>query len=116
MRTKRFPSLAKEGNRQLPFQEAFQRRHPGNFPFIPHLVHTLLDVLYVLRNEMGEAALRHQEFVDGNTAFRGFAGIIGVYDLTFDNLEKRVESRLDTELADFVRVPRMEIPTFGARI
>src|SRR5439155_10316884 len=39
-----------------------------------------------------------------------------IYDLPFDDLEKRVEPGLDTKLADLVRIARMEIPSLRTRI
>src|SRR5207247_7213290 len=67
-------------------------------------------------NEMGEAALRHQEFLNRNAAFGCLSAIVGVDDLTFDDLEEWIKSRLDSKLADLMRIAGMKIPPLRTRI
>src|SRR5438093_10130717 len=65
---------------------------------------------------MGEAALRLQKFLNRSSAFGCLAAIVAVDDLTFDDLEERIKSRLDSKLTDLMRIAGMEIPPLRTRI
>src|SRR5215510_11717933 len=82
------------------FQNPLDGCDARNLPFFPHFIDHFLDVVDVFGNEMGEAALRLQEFLNRSSAFGCLAAIVGVDDLTFDDLEERIKSRLDSKLAD----------------
>src|SRR5438876_3307969 len=98
------------------FYILLDRCDPRNLPLFPHFIDSFLDVVNVFGNEMGEAALRLQKFLNRSSAFGCLAAIVAVDDLTFDDLEERIKSRLDSKLTDLMRIAGMEIPPLRTRI
>src|SRR2546430_13529762 len=98
-------------SRQL--QGALEGRNAWGFPFLPHLVHHALDVLNVLLNDVREAALLHEVFPHRYTLL---ASVIGIDHLALDDLIQWEDPRADTQLTQFVGIPGVVVPAFGAGV
>src|SRR2546428_5855011 len=97
--------------RQL--QGALEGRNARGFPFLPHLVHHALDVLNVLLNDVGEAALLHEIVPHWDTLL---AGVVGIDHLALDDLIQREDPRADTQLTQLVGIPGVVVPALGAGV
>src|SRR4030095_12158165 len=92
-------------------QSALDGRDTGKLPFIPHLVHHLLDVGEVLFLEVIEAALFGEEFFHRNSSLARLARVPGVNDVPVDDFVERIDAAFDAQLAKLVGVARMIVPT-----
>src|SRR5581483_10251786 len=95
-------------------EHAVQRGDAGDLPLVPHLVDHPLDVVDVLIDQVGEAALPGQELADGNPSL--LAAVVGVDDLALDHLVQREDAGLDAQLAQLVRVARVVVPALRAGV
>jgi hypothetical protein len=92
-------------------QYSLDRRDTGKLPFIPHLVHHLLDVGEVLFLEVIEAALFGEEFFHRNSSLARLARVPGVNDVPVDDFVERIYAAFDSQLAELVRVARVIVPS-----
>ena len=83
-------------------QYSLYRRDTGKLPFIPHLVHHLLNVGEVLFFEVIEAALFGEKILYRNSSLAGFPRVPGVNDVAVHHLVERVEAAFDSQLAELV--------------
>src|SRR5262249_30328998 len=83
------------------------------FPFLPHLVHHVLDVLDVLLDNMGEAALLHEVFPHWHPLF---ARVVGINHLAIDDLIQRKDPRADAQLAQLMGIPGVVVPALGTGV
>ena len=83
-------------------QSALDRRDAGKLPFLPHLVHHLLDVGEVLFLKVIEAALFGEEFFHRNSSLARLARVPGVNDVAVDDFVERIDAAFDSQLAKLV--------------
>src|SRR5882724_12697427 len=83
-------------------QYSLDRPDTEKLPFIPHLVHHLLDVGEVLFLEVIEAALFGEEFFHRNSSLARLARVPGVNDVPIDDFVERIDAAFDSQLAKLV--------------
>ena len=96
------PEFGGETELNSSLQYPLDRRHPGHFPVVPHLIDHLLDVGEVLFLKVIEPALFGEKILNRNSSLTGLARVPGVNDVPVDDFVQRVYAAFDSQLAKLV--------------
>src|SRR5712692_809353 len=117
-RTERSSGRLLDFERRLGRVQTAERHDGRNLPLLPHLVDLLLEVLQVLLDEVGEAALLQEVLAHGlaRPPLDDRLGLAVVLHLAVLDLVERENARLDRQLAELVREHRVVVPALRARV